>query len=126
MLGQTPRNPSRTEDSVAMLTPRRKWVYSLTALAVLWFLFFPEDHLAVVGALILQTIAYIAVAGRSMVDGVLLSGISTVLIGLIPAAHPHLLRSGFLGQISASIMLLGVLIVLASVGVILRQEIRHS
>ncbi len=109
-----------------MLTSRRKWVYSITAVAVLWFLFFPEDHVAVVGALILQTIAYIAVAGRSMVDGFLLSGISTVLIGLIPTVHPHLLRSEFLEQISASIVLLGVLIVIASVGAILHQEIRHS
>jgi hypothetical protein len=109
-----------------MLTPRRKWVYSIAASAVLWFFFFPEDHLAVVGALVLQTIAYIAVAGRSMVDGFLLTGISTVLIGLIPSVHPHLLRSEFLEQISASIMLLGVLIVIASAGAILRQEIRHS
>ena len=71
----------------------RKFAYVLSALAVVCFFLFPEPRIAVVGALVVQTLAFIIVAGKSPVDGMLLTGISFVLIGLIPTDHPFVAGS---------------------------------
>ena len=71
----------------------RKLTYALSALAVACFFLFPEPRIAVVGALVIQTLAFIIVAGKSPVDGMLLTGISFLLIGLIPADHPFVAGS---------------------------------
>jgi len=71
----------------------RKFAYVLSALAVVCFFLFPEPRIAVVGALVVQTLAFMIVAGKSPVDGMLLTGISFVLIGLIPADHPFVAGS---------------------------------
>jgi len=71
----------------------RKFTYGLSVLAVVCFFLFPEPRIAVVGALMLQTLAFIIVAGKSPLDGMLLTGISFVLIGLIPADHPFVAGS---------------------------------
>jgi hypothetical protein len=68
----------------------RKIAYAVSALAVLCFFLFPEPYTAVLGALVLQTVAYIAIAGRSPADGFLLTGISVLLVGLIPSPHPFI------------------------------------
>ena len=61
-------------------------------MAVICSAFFPEPRLAVVGALILQTCAYIVIAGRSVLDGYVLAGISLLLFGSLPADHPFIVN----------------------------------
>jgi hypothetical protein len=66
----------------------RKIAYAVSAVAILCFFLVPDPELSVLGALVLQTLAFVIVAGKSPLDGLLLSGISLILIGLLPAEHP--------------------------------------
>ena len=66
----------------------RRAAYLISALAVVCFFALPDPNLAIICALLLQTLAYIVVAGKSTPDGSVLTGVTIVLIGLWPADHP--------------------------------------
>lgn len=103
----------------------RKVVYVISALAVVCFFVFPQPSIAVIGALILQTVAYITIAGKSPVDGYLLSGISILLIGLLPSDHPFIARSEFFENIRWGIIAAGVSVILISLTVLFRAARQH-
>ena len=71
-----------------MIAVLRKYAYTISALAVACFFLSPEPNIAIVGALLLQTLAYIVIAGQSAADSIVLTGISVILIGSLPANHP--------------------------------------
>ena len=82
---------------------------------------------SLIGALLLQTLAYIVVAGKSTPDGIILTGITVVLLGLLPADHP-LIRGDFFETIRLWVILSGVLVSLAGMlllGGQLRSRSRH-
>ena len=107
------------------ITNIRKWTYCISTLAVICFFVFPEPSIAVVGALILQTLAYVTIAGKSPVDGYLLSGISILLIGLLPTDHPFIAHSEYFENIRWGIIAVGVSVIVISLAVILRAEHHH-
>ena len=90
----------------------RRAAYLISALAVVCFFTFPDPNLAIIGALLLQTLAYIVVAGRSTPDGVILTGVTIVLLGFLPADHP-LIRGDFFETIRLWVILAGILVGLA-------------
>jgi hypothetical protein len=100
------------------MTSLRTTVYAISALAIAWFFLFPQPYVALTGALLLQTLAYTAIAGKSAADGIVLSGISMLLIGLLPEDHP-LIRGPFFESVrlwiiaSGTILLLTGLLILA-------------
>ena len=47
----------------------------ITVLAVACFFLFPEPYTAIIGALLLQTLAFIVIAGKSAADGIVLTGL---------------------------------------------------
>jgi hypothetical protein len=100
-----------------MITLRRT-VYAISALATGWFFLFPQPWIALSGALFLQTLAYTTIAGKSAADGIILSGISLLLIGCLPGNHP-LIRGPFFETVrlwiiaGGTILLLSGLLVLA-------------
>jgi hypothetical protein len=75
----------------------RKYAYSISALAVACFFLVPEPNLAVISALLLQTLAYIVIAGTSVADGIVLTGVTILLLGLLPVDHPLIRGQFFLG-----------------------------
>jgi hypothetical protein len=87
----------------------RRAAYLISALAVLCFFTFPDPNLAIIGALLLQTLAFIVVAGRSIADGIVLTGITILMIGFLPADHP-LIRGDFFAAIRVWIIVTGVLV----------------
>lgn len=94
------------------MTSIRLSAYAISALAVACFFLFPEPNLALIGALLLQTLAYIVVAGKSTPDGIVLTGITILLIGSLPADHP-LIREPFFENIRLWIILIGVVVVMS-------------
>lgn len=70
------------------MTNLRIATYTLSLIAVLFYFLFPEPNIAVIGALVIQTIAFISIANKSLVDSLLLAGISLMLIGFLPSDHP--------------------------------------
>lgn len=72
----------------------RRNAYLTSALAVACFFLFPEPNTAIIGTLLLQTLAFTMIAGKSPADGIVLTGITVLLIGMIPADHP-LVREPF-------------------------------
>ena len=90
----------------------RRAAYLISALAVVCFFALPDPNLAIICALLLQTLAYIVVAGKSTPDGIVLTGVTIVLIGLLPADHP-LIRGDFFESIRLWIILTGILVGLA-------------
>lgn len=59
-----------------MVSGLRKFAYLVSAAAIVCFFLFPEPNAALIGALLLQTLAYVAFAGRSVCDGIALAGIT--------------------------------------------------
>jgi hypothetical protein len=110
------------------MKPRtRRSAYLISALAIVCFFTLPDPNLAIVVALLLQTLAYIVVAGKSTPDGIILTGITVVLLGLLPADHP-LIRGDFFETIRLWVILSGVLVSLAGMlllGGQLRSRSRH-
>lgn len=98
----------------------RKYAYSISALAVACFFLVPEPNLAVISALLLQTLAYIVIAGTSVADGIVLTGISILLIGLLPADHP-LIRGAFFLGIKPWIVLAGLVVFVIGLLLVGRQ-----
>lgn len=90
----------------------RRAAYLISALAVVCFFTLPDPNLAVIGALLLQMLAYIVVAGRSTPDAIILTGTTIVLVGFLPADHP-LIRGEFFQNMRLWIIVTGVLVGLA-------------
>jgi len=94
-----------------MITGFRKYAYITSGLAIACFFLFPEPNTAIIGALLLQTLAYIMIAGHSIADGLVLTGITVLLIGSIPADHP-LIREPYFIDIQPWILVTGVAILI--------------
>jgi hypothetical protein len=89
----------------------RTTVYAISATAVAWFFLFPQPYAALAGALLLQTLAYTTIAGKSAADGIVLSGISMLLIGFLPEGHP-LIRGPFFETVRLWIICAGTILLL--------------
>jgi len=94
-----------------MITGFRKYAYITSGLAIACFFLFPEPNTAIIGALLLQTLAYIMIAGHSIADGLVLTGITVLLIGSIPADHP-LIKEPYFIDIQPWILVTGVAILI--------------
>ena len=89
----------------------RMTVYAISAVAIAWFFLFPQPYVALTGAMLLQTLAYTAIAGKSAADGIVLSGISMLLIGFLPESHP-LIRGPFFDTVRLWIIGAGIILLL--------------
>jgi len=89
----------------------RKTVYAISAAATAWFFLFPQSYVALAGAMLLQTLAYAVIAGKSVADGIVLSGISMLLIGCLPESHP-LIRGPFFDTVRLWIIGAGIILLL--------------
>ena len=69
------------------MTSIRKTAYTISARAIVWFFLIPQPYAALTGALLL-ILAYTIIAEKSAADGIVLSGISLLLIGILPGDHP--------------------------------------
>ena len=108
-----------------MIAGLRKYAYMISVLAVACFFLVPQPNIAVIGTLMLQTLAYIMIAGQSTADGIVLTGITILLIGFIPAAHP-LIRGPYLNDIKPWILVTGVIVFILGVLLTLRQARRSQ
>ncbi|NOR40815.1 MAG: hypothetical protein GQ537_06380 [Gammaproteobacteria bacterium] len=106
-----------------MTTGFRKYAYMTSVLAIVCFFLFPEPNIAVIGALLLQTLAYIMIAGRSTADGIILSGVTVLLIGSIPADHP-MIRGPYFNDIKPWIFVTGIVVVVLGLLLVVRQARR--
>jgi hypothetical membrane protein len=70
------------------MTSIRKTAYTISARAIVWFFLIPQPYAALTGALLLLILAYTIIAEKSVADGIVLSGISLLLIGILPGDHP--------------------------------------
>jgi len=102
----------------------RKVAYAVSALAILCFFLVTDPELSVLGALLIQTLAFIIVAGRSPLDGLLLSGISLILIGLLPAEHPFVAGSQAYQQARWVLLTTGVGLALLMLAIIVYRTRR--
>ncbi len=100
----------------------RKITYSISAAAVLCFFFFPDPVLSVVGALLLQTLAFMYIAGKSTPDGLLLTGLSFLLIGLLPLDHPFLSNSAAYQDARWALLAIGAALCAGMLALILRRR----
>ena len=89
----------------------RKTVYAISAVAIAWFFLFPQSCVALAGAMLLQTLAYTVIAGKSAADGIVLSGISMLLIGFLPESHP-MIRGPFFETVRLWIIGAGMILLL--------------
>jgi hypothetical protein len=88
----------------------RRAAYLISALAVACFFLVPEPDTAIIGALLLQTLAFVVIAGKSAADGIVLTGITVLLIGLIPADHP-LVREPFFITVKPWFVAIGIAVI---------------
>jgi hypothetical protein len=86
-------------------------VYAISAAAIGWFFLFPQAYVALTGAMLLQTLAYTAIAGKSAADAIILSGISMLLIGSMPEGHP-MIRGPFFETVRLWIIGAGMILLL--------------
>lgn len=105
-----------------MITVLRKYAYMISVLAVACFFLFPEPNIALIGALMLQTLAFILIAGRSTADGMVLTGITILLIGFVPADHP-LIRGPYLNDSRPWIIITGIVVFV--IGLLLTRKRLH-
>ena len=107
-----------------MITGLRKYAYSISALAVACFFLVPHPYISVLGALLLQTLAFIVIAGKSTGDGIILTGISIILVGMLGTDHP-MIREPYFAEVRPWIFATGVACVLLGIlSVIKRSHIR--
>ncbi|MDJ0890347.1 MAG: hypothetical protein QNK18_04015 [Gammaproteobacteria bacterium] len=99
----------------------RKIAYSISAAAVLCFFLVPEPELSVVGALLLQTLAFIYIAGKSPPDGLLLTGLSFLLIGLLSPDHPFVAGSEAYQDARWVLLAIGAALTAGMLALLLRQ-----
>jgi hypothetical protein len=88
----------------------RRAAYLISALAVACFFLVPEPDTALIVALLLQTLAFVVIAGKSAADGIVLTGITVLLIGLIPADHP-LVREPFFITVKPWFVAIGIAVI---------------
>jgi hypothetical protein len=88
----------------------RRAAYLISALAVACFFLLPEPDTAIIVALLLQTLAFMVIAGKSAADGIVLTGITVLLIGLIPADHP-LVREPFFITVKPWFVAIGIAVI---------------
>ena len=91
----------------------------MSAAAAAFFFLFPRPVPAVVGMLLLQTLAFIVIAGRSSADGIVLTGITVLLMGLLARDHP-LVREDFYTDVQPWVLAAGVAVVVT--GLLLRMR----
>ncbi len=108
-----------------MINALRKYAYTISALAIACFFLVPDPTLAIIAALLLQTLAFIVIAGKSLPDGVLLTGITILLLGVLPAGHP-LIRGEFYGSLKQWLVIAGAVIIVASLLLIVLQLKKRS
>jgi hypothetical protein len=107
-----------------IMTSVRTPVYAISAAAIAWFFLFPQPYLALIGAMLLQTVAYTLIAGRSAADAIAISGISLLLIGLLPENHP-LIRGPFFDTVRVWIIGAGAILLLSGLLIIaLNRRVR--
>ena len=94
-----------------MITSQRKYAYMISAIAVACFFLFPDPDIAVIGAMLLQTLAFIVIAGKSTADGIVLTGITLMLIGVLPDDHP-LIRGPYFIEIKLWILAAGIVVLI--------------
>ena len=92
----------------------------ISALAAACFFLFPEPDIAIIGALFLQTLAFVIIAGKSTADSIVLAGITVLLMGLIPADHP-LIRGPFFETAKPWIAGIGIAVIVSGMLLIGRQ-----
>ncbi len=100
----------------------RKVAYSISGIAVLCFFLFPLPKAGVFGALILQTLAFIVIAGKSTPDGLLLTGISFLLIGLLPGDHPLVTNPPFFENVRWVLLGIGAAFTVGMLALIVRRS----
>ena len=103
-----------------MIAGLRKYAYMISALAIACFFLVPEPNIALIGALLLQTLAYIRIAGKSTADGIVLTGITVLLIGSLSADHP-LIREPYFNDIKPWILVTGIVVLGVGLLLVLRQ-----
>ena len=108
-----------------MIARLRMYAYSISALAVACFFLVPYPNLAVIGALLLQTIAFIAIAGRSAPDGIVLTGITFLLVGVLSTDHP-LIRGDFFPEIRPWLLVTGGGFVIAGLLLVIFRSYHQS
>ncbi len=96
--------------------------YSLSTAAIACYFLYPDLEIAISAALMIQTLAFITIAGKSFADGLLLVGISTILIGIMPAENPLILGSEFYKNTRLVLILLGTVLVLINLTIIVLKE----
>ena len=107
-----------------MIARLRIYAYSISALAVACFFLLPYPNLAIIGALLLQTVAFVAIAGKSAPDGIILTGITFLLVGALSADHP-LIRGDFFPEIRPWILLAGAGFVIAGLALVIFRSYWH-
>ena len=108
-----------------MIAGLRKYAYSISALAVACFFLVPYPYIAVFGALLMQTLAFIMIAGKSAADGIILSGITFLLIGSLSADHP-MIREAYFSEIRLWILAIGALMVVLGILLVIKLSHRHA
>ncbi|MDH3900510.1 MAG: hypothetical protein OEU51_05620 [Gammaproteobacteria bacterium] len=102
------------------MTGLRRVAYTISALAVACFFLFPEPDVAIIGALLLQTLAFVIIAGKSSADGIVLTGVTVLLMGFIPADHP-LIRGPFFEAAKPWIVTIGIAVIVSGLLLVSRQ-----
>ncbi len=102
----------------------RKTTYTISAVAVGVFFLSPDPVAGVAIALVLQTLAFITIAGRSPLDGLLLTGISFLLMGSLSPDHPILAGADSYGAIRVWLITAGIATVVFSSGLLYHRN--HS
>ena len=92
----------------------------ISALAAACFFLLPDPDVAIIAALLLQTLAFIVIAGKSAADGVVLTGVTVLLMGFIPADHP-LIRGPFFETAKPWIVAIGIAVIVSGLLLIGRQ-----
>ena len=108
-----------------MIARLRVFAYLVSVLAVACFFLVPSPNLALIGALLLQTLAFVSIAGRSAPDGMVLTGITFLLVGALSADHP-LIRGDFFPEIRPWIMVTGVGFIIAGLLLVIFRSYHKS
>ncbi len=98
----------------------RKLAYFISALGVACFFLFPEPNAALVGTMLLETLAYVAIAGQSTADGIVVTGITILLMSLIPSDHP-LVHGPFLAHAKPWIATVGAAVIFTGLLLVVRR-----
>ena len=107
-----------------MIARLRIYAYSISALAVACFFLVPYPHVAIIGALLLQTLAFVSIAGKSAPDGIVLTGVTFLLVGALSADHP-LIRGDFFPEIRPWILVTGAGFCIAGLLLVIYRSYWH-